>query len=103
VSRTLPAGIWALGFVSMLMDISSELIHSLLPVFMALLANDIRMSTKHFSPSLHVTLKVTPFRGRPLTSASQRGIEFGCIHNKIKLLKPGAWRQRFGLGNWHAF
>jgi Na+/melibiose symporter-like transporter len=33
-SRALPAGIWALGFVSMLMDISSELIHSLLPVFM---------------------------------------------------------------------
>jgi MFS family permease len=31
----LPADIWALGFVSMLMDISSELIHSLLPVFMA--------------------------------------------------------------------
>jgi MFS family permease len=34
-SRALPTGIWALGFVSMLMDISSELIHSLLPVFMA--------------------------------------------------------------------
>jgi MFS family permease len=33
-SRALPAGIWALGLVSMLMDISSELIHSLLPVFM---------------------------------------------------------------------
>ena len=31
----MPAGIWALGFVSMFMDISSELIHSLLPVFMA--------------------------------------------------------------------
>ena len=30
----LPAGIWVLGFVSLLMDISSELIHSLLPVFM---------------------------------------------------------------------
>jgi MFS family permease len=28
-------GIWALGFVSLFMDISSELIHSLLPVFMA--------------------------------------------------------------------
>jgi MFS family permease len=27
-------GIWALGFVSLLMDLSSELIHSLLPVFM---------------------------------------------------------------------
>jgi len=30
----LPATIWALGFVSLLMDVSSELIHSLLPVFM---------------------------------------------------------------------
>ena len=31
----LPTGIWALGLGSMFMDISSELIHSLLPVFMA--------------------------------------------------------------------
>jgi len=30
----LPASIWALGLVSMFMDISSELVHSLLPVFM---------------------------------------------------------------------
>ncbi len=32
--RHMPAGIWALGFVSLLMDVSSEMIHSLLPVFM---------------------------------------------------------------------
>jgi MFS family permease len=32
--RTLPQSIWALGFVSMFMDISSELVHSLLPVFL---------------------------------------------------------------------
>lgn len=32
--RALPAGIWALGFGSLFMDLSSELIHSLLPVFM---------------------------------------------------------------------
>lgn len=30
----LPAGIWVLGFVSLLMDISSEMIHSLLPMFL---------------------------------------------------------------------
>ncbi len=30
----LPSSIWALGCVSLLMDISSEMIHSLLPVFM---------------------------------------------------------------------
>ncbi|MHB1250110.1 MAG: MFS transporter [Polaromonas sp.] len=33
-AKRLPAAIWALGFVSLLMDISSEMIHSLLPVFM---------------------------------------------------------------------
>lgn len=32
--RGLPATIWALGFVSMLMDISSEMIHALLPVYL---------------------------------------------------------------------
>ncbi len=30
----IPAGVWVLGFVSLLMDISSEMIHSLLPLFM---------------------------------------------------------------------
>ena len=30
----IPAGIWVLGYVSLLMDISSEMIHSLLPLFM---------------------------------------------------------------------
>lgn len=32
--RQIPSSIWVLGFVSMLMDISSEMIHSLLPLFM---------------------------------------------------------------------
>ncbi|HXL29992.1 MAG TPA: MFS transporter [Bradyrhizobium sp.] len=32
--REIPGGIWALGFVSMLMDISSEMIHALLPVYL---------------------------------------------------------------------
>jgi MFS family permease len=34
VKSRLPRAIWALGFVSLLMDVSSELIHSLLPVFL---------------------------------------------------------------------
>src|SRR5450755_1537102 len=32
--RDVPKSVWALGFVSLLMDVSSELIHSLLPVFL---------------------------------------------------------------------
>lgn len=34
VLRQIPSGVWVLGFVSMLMDISSEMVHSLLPLFM---------------------------------------------------------------------
>lgn len=32
--QAIPAGIWVLGFVSMLMDISSEMIHALLPIYL---------------------------------------------------------------------
>jgi MFS family permease len=32
--RRIPGSVWALGFVSLLMDVSSEMIHSLLPVFL---------------------------------------------------------------------
>lgn len=35
ILRALPSGVWVLGFGSLLMDTSSELIHSLLPVFMS--------------------------------------------------------------------
>ncbi len=34
VTQKLPMGIWALGFVSLLMDVSSEMIHALLPAFL---------------------------------------------------------------------
>ena len=32
--RNIPQGVWALGFVSLLMDVSSEMIHALLPVYL---------------------------------------------------------------------
>jgi hypothetical protein len=32
--RDIPAGVWALGFVSLLMDVSSEMIHALLPIYL---------------------------------------------------------------------
>ncbi len=33
-STAIPRGVWILGFVSLLMDVSSEMIHSLLPVYL---------------------------------------------------------------------
>lgn len=32
--KAIPRGIWAIGFVSMFMDISSEMIHALLPIYL---------------------------------------------------------------------
>jgi MFS family permease len=32
--REIPSGVWALGLVSMLMDVSSEMIHALLPIYL---------------------------------------------------------------------
>ncbi len=32
--REIPGSVWALGFVSLLMDISSEMIHALLPLYL---------------------------------------------------------------------
>jgi len=34
LKRAIPPGVWVLGFVSLLMDTSSELIHALLPLYM---------------------------------------------------------------------
>ena len=34
ILRQIPSSIWVLGFVSLLMDISSEIVHSLLPIFL---------------------------------------------------------------------
>ena len=33
--RQIPSGIWVLDLVSLLVDVSSEMIHGLLPLFMA--------------------------------------------------------------------
>ncbi|MBO0763240.1 MAG: MFS transporter, partial [Hyphomicrobiaceae bacterium] len=32
--RAIPTGVWTLGFVSLLMDVSSEMVHALLPVYL---------------------------------------------------------------------
>lgn len=34
-AKAVPKGVWALGFVSLFMDTSSELVHSLMPIFLA--------------------------------------------------------------------
>src|SRR5689334_4272008 len=57
----MPAGIWVLGFVSLLMDVSSEMIHSLLPLFMVTILGTSTMAVglvEGLAESLALVVKV---------------------------------------------
>jgi MFS family permease len=57
----MPAGIWVLGFVSLLMDVSSEMIHSLLPLFMVTILDTSTMAVglvEGLAESLALVVKV---------------------------------------------
>jgi MFS family permease len=59
--RQIPSGIWVLGFVSLLMDISSEMIHSLLPLFMVTILGTSTMAVglvEGLAESLALVVKV---------------------------------------------
>ncbi len=59
--RQIPSGIWVLGFVSLLMDISSEMIHSLLPLFMVTILGTSAMAVglvEGLAESLALVVKV---------------------------------------------
>jgi MFS family permease len=59
--RHIPLGIWVLGFVSLLMDISSEMIHSLLPLFMVTILGTSAMAVglvEGLAESLAMVVKV---------------------------------------------
>ena len=45
--RDIPAGVWALGFVSMLMDVSSEMIHALLPIYLVTVLGTSMVDGRH--------------------------------------------------------
>jgi MFS family permease len=56
---SLPASIWALGLGSMFMDISSELIHSLLPLFMTLVLGSSMMTVGVVEGVAEATASIT--------------------------------------------
>lgn len=64
--RHIPSGIWVLGFVTLLMDISSEMIHSLLPLFMVTILGTSAMAVglvEGLAESLALALVVKVFSG----------------------------------------
>jgi len=93
----LPAAIWALGFVSLLMDVSSEMVHSLLPVFLVTavgasaltvgfiegLAEALALVVKVFSGTL------SDFWGRR-KGLAVFGYSLGALSKPLFALAPGA-------------
>ncbi len=55
----IPSGIWALGFVSMFMDISSEMIHALLPVYLVTVLGTSTIAVGVFEGIAEATASIT--------------------------------------------
>ena len=55
----IPAGIWALGFVSMFMDVSSEMIHALLPIYLVTVLGASTLSIGFIEGIAEATANVT--------------------------------------------
>ena len=70
--RDIPPGIWALGFVSLLMDISSEMIHALLPVYLVTVLGTSMVTVGIIEGIAEATASIVKvFSGRALRLARQ--------------------------------
>jgi MFS family permease len=59
VLKQIPRGVWALGFVSMFMDISSEMIHALLPIYMVTVLGTSMMAVGFIEGIAEATAMIT--------------------------------------------
>lgn len=108
----MPRAVWALGFVSLLMDVSSEMIHGLLPAFMTtvLLANPLvigavegfaeatALMVKVFSGALSDRMrrrKVWALVGYGLAAASK---PFIAVAGSVAMLAGARFADRVGKG-----
>src|SRR5260370_4473322 len=65
--RAIPRSIWALGIVSMFMDLSSEMIHSLLPVFLVSVLGASALSVGIIEGIAEATTSITKIFSGPLS------------------------------------
>lgn len=57
--RKIPAGVWTLGFVSLLMDVSSEMIHALLPLYLVTVMGTSNLTVGFIEGIAEATASVT--------------------------------------------
>ncbi len=85
----LPAGIWALGLVSMLMDISSEMIHALLPVYLVGALGASTLAVGFIEGVAEATAAITKvFSGALSDWLGRRKLLAACGYGLAALTKP---------------
>ena len=67
-----PRGVWVLGFVSMLMDVSSEMIHALLPVYLVTVLGTSTMTVGIIEGIAEATASITKIFSGALSDATAR-------------------------------
>ena len=77
--REIPPAVWALGFVSLLMDVSSEIIHALLPVYLVTVLGASMLTVGFIEGIAEATASITKvFSGALSDSVGQAQIT--CCH-----------------------
>lgn len=87
--KAVPGGVWALGFVSMLMDISSEMIHALLPIYMVTVLGTSALSVGFIEGIAEAVASITKvFSGAVSDRLGKRKILAVCGYGLGALTKP---------------
>ncbi len=87
--RAIPAGVWALGFVSMLMDISSEMIHALLPVYLVTVLAASATTVGFIEGIAEATASITKvFSGALSDRLGKRKLLAACGYGLAAITKP---------------
>jgi MFS family permease len=85
----LPRGVWALGFVSLLMDVSSEMIHALLPVYLVVVLGTSMLAVGVIEGIAEATAAITKiFSGAVSDRLGRRKLLAAAGYGMAALTKP---------------
>lgn len=85
----IPTGVWALGFVSLLMDVSSEMIHALLPVYLVVVLGASTLAVGFIEGIAEATAAITKvFSGALSDRLGKRKLLAATGYGMAALTKP---------------
>jgi MFS family permease len=100
VFRRIPPGIWTLGFVSMLMDVSSEMIHALLPVYLVSVLGTSTLAVGFIEGVAETTAAITKVFSGALSDWMGRRKLLAAIGYGLAAFTKPVFRWRPPLAGW---